>query len=158
MWSFHQIWKNTKHAGFGGDTIPDQFTSISIKAIIPDGVNFIEDLLEPKLISLQLVKKEFGRIIFHSIEIYPPDASQWKGARHEPPSLVKWWKIWRQKYEKNKNPFTICFSPLCSRDCGSWASKILSSWGNVSVSLSFSFWENVSFFYCHFHFEKMCFF
>ena len=38
-------------------TISDQVTSIIIKAIIPDGVNFIKDLLEPELISLRLVKK-----------------------------------------------------------------------------------------------------
>ena len=75
MWSFHHIWKYTTHAGFGGDTIPDQFTSISIKAIIPDGVNFIQDLLEPELISLRL-EKVFGRIVFRSTENYPPDESQ----------------------------------------------------------------------------------
>ena len=57
-------------------TTPDQVTSIIIKAIIPDGVNFIKDLLEPELISLRLVKQVFGRIVFRSTEIYPPDESQ----------------------------------------------------------------------------------
>ena len=57
--------------------------------------------------------------------------------------------------KRYKKPFTSCFSPLCRRDCGSWASKILSSWGNVS--LSFSFQGNVSFHF-HFHFGNMCFF
>ena len=57
-------------------TTPDKVTSIIITPIIPDGVNFIKDLLEPELISLQLVKKIFGRIVFCSMEIYPPDESQ----------------------------------------------------------------------------------
>ena len=63
----------------------------------------------------------------------------------------------KKKICKNKKPFTTCFSPLCRRDCGSWASKILSSWGNVSVSLSFSFQGNVSFHF-QFHFGNMRFF
>ena len=85
------MWKYKNTVAFGGDSglgignphininrrpqlLLDQATSII--TIIPDGVNFIKDLLEPKLISLRLVKKVFGRIVFRSIEIYPPDASQ----------------------------------------------------------------------------------